>query len=184
MARSHFKRAALLTMNDTDLFATTVPVFRHYLLQINVLMDRVEEEGADLFNKLVADTFSAAQHFHIAQGYVQRTVFPVIGRSIPSLSDKDLTADGLRKCGKEVLQRLDVLTPDDFTAASGRVITHRAGEADLKQSASDYVTLYAVPNFFFHLTMGYATLRQRGLEIGKADFDGHHRYQRGFRFDA
>jgi len=171
-------------MNDTDLYNVTVPVFRHYLLQLTALINRADGEGADLFSKLVADTFSAAQHFHIAQGYVQRTVFPVIGREAPSLPNKDLSANGIRKCGELVLQQLNALTPGDFEAASERVITHRAGEADLKQKAADYVTLYAVPNFFFHLTMGYATLRQHGLEIGKADFDGHHHYQRGFRFNA
>lgn len=171
-------------MNDAELYEITVPVFRHYLRQLTALIDRAESKGADLFSKLAVDTFSAGQHFHIAQGYVQRTVFPVIGREAPSLPDKDLSANGLRNCGELVVQRLDALTPGDFEAASERVITHRAGDADLKQNAADYVTLYAVPNFFFHLTMGYATLRQHGLEIGKADFDGHHRYQRGFRFDA
>ncbi len=39
-----------------------------------------------------------------------------------------------------------------------------------------------MPNFLFHLSMGFAVLRAGGLEIGKGDFDGLHEYPRGFRF--
>jgi hypothetical protein len=36
---------------------------------------------------------------------------------------------------------------------------------------------YALPNFFFHLSMVYALLRQQGLPLSKADFDGWHVYR-------
>ena len=39
-----------------------------------------------------------------------------------------------------------------------------------------------MPNFFFHLTMGYAALRAAGVPLGKADFDGFHVYPEGFEF--
>ena len=46
----------------------------------------------------------------------------------------------------------------------------------LDQSAADFLYLYGMPNFMFHLTMGYAALRASGVALGKADFDGFHAY--------
>ena len=68
------------------------------------------------------------------------------------------------------------MRPDEFQGAENRRIQHRAGIADLDQSAEDFLFLYGLPNFFFHLAMGYAALRAAGVTLGKADFDGFHAY--------
>ena len=44
------------------------------------------------------------------------------------------------------------------------------------RSGSDFLHLYGLPNFFFHMNMAYANLRAQGMEIGKADYDGLHGY--------
>ena len=41
-----------------------------------------------------------------------------------------------------------------------------------KTEASAYVTRYAVPNFFFHVSIAYAILRSCGVPLGKSDFLG------------
>jgi hypothetical protein len=77
---------------------------------------------------------------------------------------------------------LATLEPAAFAAAESRRIRHRAGFADLDQTGAEFLHLFGLPNFMFHLSMGFAVLRQRGLDIGKADFDGLHEYPHGFRF--
>jgi hypothetical protein len=62
------------------------------------------------------------------------------------------------------------------------VIRHQAGFALLEQTGAEFLHLYGIPNFFFHLTMGYAALRAAGVPLGKADFDGFHSYPADFRF--
>jgi hypothetical protein len=74
------------------------------------------------------------------------------------------------------------MRPDEFIGAEARIIRHRAGFADLEQTGTDFLFLYGLPNFFFHITMGYASLRAAGVALGKADFDGFHDYPAGFRF--
>lgn len=69
-----------------------------------------------------------------------------------------------------------------FQGAETRRIRHRAGFAQLDQPGAEYLQLFALPNFFFHLSMGFAVLRQGGIEIGKSDYDGLHDYPQGFRF--
>ena len=36
----------------------------------------------------------------------------------------------------------------------------------------EYVTEYAIPNFYFHVTTAYSIMRKNGLEIGKNDYMG------------
>ncbi len=42
--------------------------------------------------------------------------------------------------------------------------------------APDFLFQYALPNFFFHLATAYAILRGHGVPLGKADYDGLHKY--------
>lgn len=57
-------------------------------------------------------------------------------------------------------------------------IRHRAGDAELIQRPEIYVTRFALPNMWFHLSVAHAILRTRGVAVGKADFDGWHKYGR------
>ena len=42
----------------------------------------------------------------------------------------------------------------------------------MQMAGRDYLTLYAMPQFFFHLTTTYNILRHNGIEVGKSDFMG------------
>jgi hypothetical protein len=51
-----------------------------------------------------------------------------------------------------------------------REITIKIPNSEFKFSGLDYVTQWAMPNFYFHATMAYAILRHNGIELGKKDF--------------
>ena len=40
-------------------------------------------------------------------------------------------------------------------------------------TGADYLTGFALPNFFFHATTAYAILRNAGVSLGKPDFLQH-----------
>lgn len=44
--------------------------------------------------------------------------------------------------------------------------------ATKKLTVKAAVLTHLLPNFFFHLTTGYAILRAKGVPLGKADFLG------------
>jgi hypothetical protein len=43
---------------------------------------------------------------------------------------------------------------------------------ELDFEGAGYLTSFAIPNFYFHLTTAYAILRHEGLEVGKRDYLG------------
>jgi hypothetical protein len=155
------------------MYQASVPVFRHYLSRVS---DIVAVAGPDALDARIADSFPARQQFATAAGFALRIACPLAGREVPDLPQ------GLGPRLAVARALLGSMTPADFEGAETRVIRHRAGFADLEQSGSDFLHLYGLPNFFFHLTMGYAALRAAGVPLGKADFDGFHSYPADFHF--
>lgn len=167
-------------MDGAALFAATVPVLRHYLGRLDAIVAKAGEDG--LAHRLAGDVFPAGVQFRTAQNFVLRAVFPTLGRAVPKLAPVGQTGAILAARSDAVRALLAPLAAADFDGAAGRPVTHAAGEATLTQPGADYALRFALPNFFFHLTTGYATLRGAGLALGKADFDGLHAYAPGFRF--
>ena len=155
------------------MYQASVPVFRHYLSRIS---DIVAVAGPDALDAQIADSFPARQQFATAAGFALRVTCPLAGREVPDLPQ----ALGPRLAVARAM--LGAMTPAEFEGAETRVIRHQAGYAVLEQTGLEFLQLYGLPNFFFHMTMGYAALRAAGVPLGKADFDGFHSYPAEFRF--
>lgn len=155
------------------MYLASVPVFRHYLSRIS---DIVAVAGPDALDARIADSFPARQQFATAAGFALRVTCPLAGREVPDLPQ----ALGPRLAVARAM--LGAMTPAEFEGAETRVIRHQAGFAVLEQTGLEFLQLYGLPNFFFHMTMGYAALRAAGVPLGKADFDGFHSYPAEFRF--
>ena len=170
-------------MNDRALFEATVPVFRHYLRRIDALLSALPADPAPLLRRRLAPhAFTAAEHLETAAGFALRGVYPLLGREAPAVEPEALDRAGLSGFVHEIDARLAALAVSDFEGATARTVRHTAGQTELTQDATTFATLFALPNFFFHLGMAFAILRHAGLDIGKADFDGQHVYAEGFRF--
>lgn len=155
------------------MYDASVPVFRHYLTRMSGMVERAGREALDA---RIADSFPASQQFATAAGFTMRIACPLAGREVPDLPE----ALGPRLAVARAL--LGSMKPAEFDGAEARIIRHRAGFAELEQTGSEFLHLFGLPNFFFHLTMGYAALRAAGVPLGKADFDGFHQYPEGFSF--
>jgi len=170
-------------VNDAAVFEATVPVFKHYLQCVEMLLTKLSDDHVPLLQEgLTTHAFTASEHLHTAIGFVTRTVFPLQGLEAYDSEDETLGRDDLVRLATETRTLLLNLTPADFDGASSRVILHTAGTAKLNQSATTFATVLGLPNFFFHLSMAFAILRHGGVEIGKGDFDGQHLYPANFHF--
>ncbi|MFN4193025.1 MAG: DUF1993 family protein [Tabrizicola sp.] len=155
------------------MYQASVPVFRHYLARVAAM---AEKAGPGALEARIVDAFPAGQQFATAAGFALRIACPLAGREVPDLPQ----ALGPRLAVTRAM--LGAMQPVEFEGAEARIIRHKAGFAVLEQTGADFLHLYGLPNFFFHLTMGYAALRAAGVQLGKADFDGFHAYPADFRF--
>ncbi len=176
-------------MNNYQL---TVPVFTHYLQQLDKLLDKVslfiaeqaidERELLDLhFQK---DMLPLAQQINVAVNFAIRGCLPLAGKPMPTPYYERTSLAAVQDNLQTVLKSLQALTEEEFIAAAISSLDIQPGKAANKQTLSSnaYIQLYALPNFFFHWSMTYALLRQYGMSIGKNDFDGLHQFPPGFSF--
>lgn len=155
------------------MYPASVPVFRHYLGRMAGMVDLA---GRDALAAQIGDAFPAGRQFATAAGFAVRVACPLAGREVPDLP----SALGPRLAVARAM--LGAMKPAEFAGAELRIIRHQAGFAEIEQTGADYLYLFGLPNFFFHMTMGYAALRAAGVPLGKADFDGFHSYPADFRF--
>ncbi len=173
-------------MQSVDLYATSVLVFQRYLTRLAALLDRAERHcdadpaqcDALLEARLAPDMLPLRVQMEVVSNFALRAAFPLAGLAVPDYGVFPGDFAGLRARLARTQRLLEALTPESFSGAETRSVSDRAGEADLTLPAPKFLFEYAIPNFFFHLSMAYAILRSRGVDVGKADFDGYHRYSK------
>ncbi len=154
-----------------------VPPARMALDRAGHLLDLAQGSVTLLQARLAPDMMNFGGQLRTVAGFALRATYPLTDRPFPRGSFSD-DPRGLRAELAFARAGLDALSPADFDGAADRRVRHTAGEAHLDQSAIDYLTLFALPNLWFHLSIAYAILRTQGAPVGKADFDGLHRYGR------
>jgi hypothetical protein len=93
------------------------------------------------------------------------------GKEWPSHPDTETTVEQLRTRIATVITYLDTFKPEDFAGAEERKISLPWMEGKWMRG-DEYVTQFALANFYFHVTTTYAILRHNGVELGKRDFIG------------
>ena len=163
------------------LFAASVPPALQALERTGALLERADVGAIQLATRLAPDMFDCASQLRTTAIFALRCTYPLTERD-PDQRQFDSGLFGLKSRIGHATGQIRLLTPADFDGAEARIITHRAGFADLTQTGADYLNHFALPNLWFHLSMAYATLRAAGVPLGKADFDGLHSYPPGFSF--
>jgi hypothetical protein len=78
----------------------------------------------------------------------------------------------------ETRQHLSGLAREEVNGLGGRDLLFQAGEFKIPFAAEDFLTSFAIPNFYFHATTAYDILRARGVGLGKRDYMGPLRAKR------
>ena len=77
----------------------------------------------------------------------------------------------LRERVHKTLAYVESVPASAFAGSAGRDITIPMRNRDPLQFTGEvFLRHWALPNFFFHVTMAYALLRHAGVELGKGDF--------------
>ena len=162
----------------TELYDLTVPVFTRALKALSGLLDKAVEHageaGADalLSNRLIDDMHPLSKQVQIACDGAKLCVARLSGAEAPVNEDTETTIAELQA---RIASTLDFIGSVPRGAIDGQedrdvVLKFPGGEWPFK--GQGYVTGFALPNVFFHLTTAYGLLRGAGVPLGKRDFLG------------
>lgn len=166
-------------MTGTLIHEASAGVFARMLQNLSGMLDKAEAHAkAKKFDievllnaRLAPDMFSLVGQIQLATAFAKNTMCRLAGQEPPDFPDTDITLAQLRA---RIDRALDIVHSVDAKALAGaetRQVTFRTGpDTSATVPGKDYLNYFAMPNFYFHMTMAYAILRHNGVELGKRDY--------------
>ncbi len=165
---------------SVSLFDVTVPVMIHGLKNLSNLLDKAAAHAAAkkidpvayTHARLFPDMLPMTRQVQIACDTAKGAAARLAGIEIPKFEDNESTFAELQARIAKTVDFLNTVKAGQFQGAETREIVMKLPSTTLNFTGLSFVNLYALPNFYFHVTMTYALLRKGGLEIGKRDYLG------------
>ena len=162
-----------------NVYDSTVPQLIRILGQVHRWLDKAQAHAeqkkfdinALLTARLSPDQYAFVRQVQVVTDNAKGMAARLAGVEIPKFEDDEKTVDELWARLDKTIAFLKTLEPAQFEKAADRTIT-MAFMPGKGIKGSDYLTGFALPNFYFHVVTAYAILRHNGVDVGKVDFIG------------
>jgi hypothetical protein len=163
-----------------SMHTAAVTPMRHMLKSLKHVLAKAEahcetrkiDPEALLSARLYPDMFPLVRQVQIASDNAKGPAARLANVEVPKFEDTEKTFADLQARLDRTLAFLETLEPAQFEGADARDIVLQLRDRRLEFKGAQYLTTFALPNFFFHVTAAYAILRHNGVEIGKQDYLG------------
>ncbi len=123
--------------------------------------------------RLYPDMLPLTRQIQVACDFAVKTCARLSGSEVPSTPDTEKTFDDLQQRLAKATDYVKGVAPAKFDGADSRDVTFPAGpDKTMTLKGQQYLSQFALPNFYFHATTAYDILRHNGIELGKRDFMG------------
>jgi len=158
----------------------SVPVFNRALTGLSGLLDKARGHAqAKNFDpqilvdaRLYPDMFPLSRQVQIACDFCKGATARLAGADVPSFPDEERTVAELEARIRRTLDFINGFPPAQLEGSEHREITIALRGEKLTMMGLPYLTVFVLPNVYFHVTTVYNILRHNGVEIGKRDFVG------------
>ena len=159
--------------------SASLPIFRTTLGNLNHILDKgLAHAQARKFDpsvltsyRLAPDMLPFTRQIQIACDAAKNGVARMSGLEAPKFEDDEQTFEQLKSRIAKTIAWLDTVPAAKLDGSEDKDITFPVGrETTRTMKAEAYLKHWALPNFFFHVSMAYAILRHNGVDLGKADY--------------
>ncbi len=165
----------------TSIYDCSIPALKLGLTNLSALLDKATAHAesrkvdgkvvADL--RLIMDMFPLKRQVQIACDTAKGAAARLAGIEIPKHDDVESTIPELKQRIATTLAFVSSVQPAQLAGAELREIVLKFPSVTLNFTGQSYVTMFVLPNFYFHVTTVYAILRQNGVDLGKNDYLGN-----------
>jgi hypothetical protein len=160
------------------IYDASAPVFTRALTNMQAWLDKALAEGKDeaalMEARLASDMRPFPFQFQTASDGAKGAIARLTGVEAPSMPDTETTFAELKaRCARTVDFIRSVPASAYEGAAEREVVLKFGGGMGYRFTGAAFLTGFALPNFFFHVTTAYALLRAADVSVGKADFLAH-----------
>ena len=159
----------------------SVPVFVRGLNALSAVLDKAEafarakkiDDSVLLGARLAADMHPLSRQVQIATDLAKISVSRLTGAEWPKYEDNEKTIPELKARVAKTLAYVHAISAAALDASADKDVTFPMGPGmKATLAGADYLSHFALPNFYFLCTTAYAILRHTGVELGKRDFIG------------
>ncbi|CAM5775594.1 hypothetical protein LMIY3S_05103 [Labrys miyagiensis] len=122
--------------------------------------------------RLTADMLPLSRQVSTACDSAKLAVSRLSGVEAPKHADDEKDFAELQSRIAKTLDFIRSVPEAAVEAAAGRKISLKIGGTQREFESDAYLTLFALPNFYFHVTTSYSILRANGVELSKRDYLG------------
>jgi hypothetical protein len=151
-------------------------VFGNMLGTLDHLVGKAQDAGMAkdvLAEKLTEDMFPLEMQFRVALNQVLLALNQVGGKAVPLEDAAYRSLAEVRERIAAVRSLIDQAELNKWAEADAVVDLTLPNGVRFLMSSEEDIRDWILPNFYFHVTMAYALLRNAGLAIGKMDFLPH-----------
>ena len=164
----------------TALYDLTVPGFTRGLRALSGLLDKArahaEANGVDpetyLALRITDDMHPLSKQVQIACDSPMLCIARLSGIAGPVNDDTETTIAQLQTRIADTLAYIASVPREKIDGQEAKEVTLTFPGGEMKFLGQPYVSGFAMPNFYFHLTTAYALLRGAGVPLGKRDYMG------------
>lgn len=158
------------------LYDAASPVFLRGLRALSGLVDKAVESGLDeatiMDARLAPDMKPFPDQIRMASFSARSCVARLTGQAWPKTDDSEATLAELKATIDLSIAFIEATDTAAFEGGDTRRIELRFPGVELDFEGAGYLTSFAIPNFYFHVSMAYAILRNAGVALGKRDYLG------------
>lgn len=151
-------------------------MFLRGLRVLSGLIDRAAESGLDeaaiLEARLAPDMRPFPDQIRMASFSARSCIARLTDQPWPKTDDAEASLAELKQTVALSIAFIEGVEAAAFAGGETRRVELRFPGVELNFEGQGYLTSFALPNFYFHVSMAYAILRNAGVELGKRDYLG------------
>lgn len=161
-----------------SIYDFSIPEFQRGLYTLKHILEKAvafaQEKGIDAAEipgwRLTEDMLPLSSQVQIASNTSKNTIARITKAELPVWEDNEKTIEELQARIEKTLDMLKGIKAEEWNGLEDNEVIIKAGGQDRKFTALSSLQSFAIPNFFFHVSIAYAILRAKGVQIGKTDY--------------
>ncbi|WP_186247289.1 DUF1993 domain-containing protein [Burkholderia gladioli] len=163
---------------SVSLYDISIPVLVRGLRTLSKLLDKGEaharEQGLDpaalIGARLFEDMLPLSSQVQLASDAAKGCVARLAGIEIPSFPDNEQSFAELQERIAKTIAFAESVDVAKFEGSEMRTVSLPLRSGPIEFTGLGYVTNFALPNFYFHVTTAYDIMRHKGVPLSKLHY--------------
>ena len=165
---------------SVSMYQATIPVFARGLRVVSSLLEKaqahVEQDGIVpdilLSAQLAPDMLNLTAQVQRVSDTAKLSVQRLSTIAAPKFDDNETSFEQLQQRLADTLAYVEGVSAGQMAGSAQREVVLNWIDGGKTFAGDDYLLGFALPNFYFHVSMVHAILRNNGVTIGKLDYLG------------